>query len=143
MSTTWAKREEHAAQWKRWFLVDASEEILGRMAVRIANVLRGRDKPTYSPHVDTGDFVVVVNAEKVRVTGGKNHGKHYMFYSGYMGNERRRSLNEMRRRNPVFIVEHAVRGMLPKNRLADAMMKKLKVYAGPEHVHAAQNLQKM
>lgn len=138
MSTTLAKKEEHSAGQKQWFLFDASEQILGKMAVRIANILRGRNKPIYTPYVDTGDFVVVVNAEKVQVTGNKEH-KEYMFYSGYFGNERYRKLKDMRVRNPRFIIEHAVRCMLPKNRLADQMLKKLKVYAGPEHKHSAQN----
>ncbi|MDR3317101.1 MAG: 50S ribosomal protein L13 [Puniceicoccales bacterium] len=142
MGITWARKEQHGAQGKRWFLFDASEEILGRMAVRIANILRGRHRPTYTPHVDTGDFVVVVNAERVAVTGNKDTGKEYMFYSGYMGNERYRSLGQMRRRSARYAIEHAVRGMLPKNRLADEMMKKLKVYAGPTHKHGAQNPEK-
>jgi large subunit ribosomal protein L13 len=143
MDTTWAKKEEHALAGKRWFLFDASEEVLGRMAVRIANILRGRHLSVYSPHVDTGDYVVVVNAEKVRVTGSKEDGKKYMFYSGYMGNEKYRSVRDMRKRNPKYIIEHAVRGMLPKNRLAESMMGKLKVFIGPEHGHAAQNPQKI
>lgn len=137
MSTTLAKKEEHSAQQKQWFLFDASEQILGRMAVKIANILRGRHKPTYTPHVDTGDYVIVINAEKVQVTGNKEE-KEYMFYSGYFGNERYRKLKDMRVRNPRFLIENAVKGMLPKNRLAREMLKKLKVYAGPEHQHEAQ-----
>jgi large subunit ribosomal protein L13 len=139
MGTTLAKKEEHGAAGKQWFLFDAGEETLGRMAVRIANILRGRHRPTYTPHVDTGDYVVVINAERVQLSGSKEEGKEYMFYSGFMGNERHRNVATMRRRNPRFIVEHAVRGMLPKNRLARVMLKKLKVYAGPEHGHGAQN----
>ncbi|MDR2030399.1 MAG: 50S ribosomal protein L13 [Puniceicoccales bacterium] len=138
MATTWAKKEEHGAQQKRWFLFDASREHLGRMAVRIANILRGRHRPIYTPHVDTGEFVVVINAAQVQLTGAKEEKKRYMFYTGYMGNEYFRHVGDMRRHDPRFIVEHAVRGMLPKNRLAAAMLKKLKVYPGPEHGHAAQ-----
>lgn len=138
MNTTLAKKEQHDSNGKRWFLFDASEQILGRMAVKIADILRGRHRPTYTPHVDTGDFVVVINADRVQVTGDKEN-KQYMSYSGYLGNERYRKLKDLRAKNSRFIIEHAVRGMLPKNRLADQMMKKLKVYAGPEHAHAAQN----
>jgi large subunit ribosomal protein L13 len=138
MSTTLAKKEQHGAAQKRWYVVDASEENLGRLAVRVANVLRGRHHPLYTPHVDTGDFVIVINADKVRLTGAKELKKTYMFYSGYMGNESYRSVAEMRRRNPRFLIEHAVKGMLPKNRLADQMIRKLKVYGGVEHGHEAQ-----
>ncbi|MDR1437800.1 MAG: 50S ribosomal protein L13 [Puniceicoccales bacterium] len=139
MTTTLAKKEEHALSQKRWFLFDASSEVLGRMAVRIANILRGRHNPYYTPHVDTGDYVIVINAEKVLLTGNKNQRKNYMFYTGYMGNEWRRNASEMRKRNPRFLIEHAVKGMLPKNRLAEQMLKKLKVYAGANHEHQAQN----
>lgn len=138
MNTTLAKKEQHSANGKQWFLFDASEEILGRMAVKIANILRGRHRPTYTPHVDTGDFVVVINADRVQVSGDKEN-KEYMSYSGYLGNERYRKLKDLRHKNSRFIIEHAVRGMLPKNRLADQMLKKLKVYGGPDHAHAAQN----
>ncbi|MDR3117698.1 MAG: 50S ribosomal protein L13 [Puniceicoccales bacterium] len=136
--TTLAKKEEHGANGKRWFLFDAEKEPLGRMAVRIANILRGRHRPIYTPHVDTGEFVVVVNAARVRVSGDKEN-RRYMFYTGHMGNEYFRRIRDMRQRNPRFIVEHAVRCMLPRNRLAAAMMKKLKVYPGPEHGHGAQH----
>jgi large subunit ribosomal protein L13 len=138
MSTTLAKKELHGPGQKKWFLFDAGEEILGRMAVRIADILRGKDRATYTPHVDTGNFVVVINAEKVKISGDGENGE-YMSYSGFMGGEKYRTVGEMRRKNPRFIVEHAVRGMMPKNRLAQTMLKKLKVYAGPEHPHAAQN----
>lgn len=124
-----------------WFVVDASGEVLGRLSVKIANVLRGRNKPTYTPHTDTGDFVIVVNAEKITVSGKKEEQKKYMFYSGWVGNEKYRSLKVMREKNPAFIIEHAVKGMLPKNRLARQMLKKLKIYIGPEHPHSAQNPQ--
>ena len=124
-----------------WFVVDASGEVLGRLSVKIANVLRGRHKPTYTPHTDTGDFVIVVNAEKIAVSGKKEEQKQYMFYSGWVGNEKYVSLKVMREKNPAFIIEHAVKGMLPKNRLARQMLKKLKIYTGPEHPHSAQNPQ--
>ena len=119
--------------------MDASDKVLGRMSVKIADILRGRHKPIYTPHMDTGDFVVVINAEKVAVTGNKEEQKLYMFYSGYVGNEKYRSLADFREKRPDFIIEHAVKGMLPKNRLARQMLKKLKIYAGPEHPHEAQN----
>lgn len=138
MKTLLAKKEEVQP---KWFVVDASGQVLGRLAVRIANTLRGRHKPTYTPHVDTGDFVVVLNAEKVLLTGKKEEQNEYMFFNGYVGRERFTSLEEMRRRHPEFILEHAVRGMLPKNRLARRMITKLKVYTGAEHPHAAQNPQ--
>lgn len=119
--------------------MDASDKVLGRMSVKIADILRGRHKPIYTPHMDTGDFVVVINAEKVAVTGNKEEQKLYMFYSGYVGNEKYRSLADFREKRPDFIIEHAVKGMLPKNRLARQMLKKLKIYAGPDHPHEAQN----
>lgn len=138
MKTILAKKEDVQP---KWFVVDASGQVLGRLAVRIANTLRGRNKTTYTPHVDTGDFVVVVNAEKVVLTGKKEEQNSYMFFNGFVGRERHLSLEEMRKRHPEFIIEHAVKGMLPKNRLARRMITKLKVYAGAEHPHAAQNPQ--
>lgn len=135
MKTSLAKKEDHLSQW---FVVDASQFVLGRLAVRIANILRGRHKAIYTPHTDTGDFVVVLNADKIRVTGKKEE-KTYMAYSGYMGGARYRTLAEYRQKRPEFILWHAVKGMLPKNRLADAMIKKLKIYTGTEHPHKAQN----
>jgi large subunit ribosomal protein L13 len=138
VKTTLAKKEELE---RNWFVVDASEKILGRMAVKIANVLRGRHKPIYTPHVDAGDFVVVVNAEKVALSGNKEEQKQYMFYSGYVGNEKYRSVADFRAKRPTFIIENAVKGMMPKNRLARQMLKKLKIYAGPDHPHEAQNPQ--
>tara|TARA_Y100001968_G_C19188742_1_gene634121 strand:+ start:354 stop:833 length:480 start_codon:yes stop_codon:yes gene_type:complete len=136
VKTTLPKKEELE---RKWFVVDASDKVLGRMSVKIADILRGRHKPIYTPHMDTGDFVVVVNAEKVAVTGNKEEQKLYMFYSGYVGNEKYRSLADFREKRPDFIIEHAVKGMLPKNRLARQMLKKLKIYAGPDHPHEAQN----
>lgn len=135
MKTFLAKKEDVKP---KWFVVDASGQVLGRLAVRIANVLRGRHRATYTPSVDTGDFVVVLNAEKVLLTGKKEEQNEYMFFNGFVGRERYRSLEEMRARHPEFIIEHAVKGMLPKNRLARRMITKLKVYAGAEHPHAAQ-----
>jgi large subunit ribosomal protein L13 len=137
MKTTLVKRVN--MDEKKWFLVDATKGPLGRVAVKIANILRGRHKVTYTPHMDDGDFVVVVNADKVRLTGKKNEDKNYMFYSMYQGNEKRFSAKAMRTRRPCFLLEHAVKGMLPKNRLASVMLKKLKIYAGESHPHVAQN----
>ena len=136
MKTFLAKKEDVKPQW---YVVDASNQVLGRLSVKVANILRGRNKPIYTPHVDTGDFVVVINADKVVLTGKKTEQKDYMFFSGFVGNEKHRSVADMQARQPKFVVEHAVRGMLPKNRLARQMMTKLKVYAGPEHPHEAQN----
>ena len=122
-----------------WYLVDAEGRTLGRLATQIADVLRGKGKPQYTPHVDTGDFVVVVNAEKVRVTGNKLEQKVYYRHSGYPGGLRERTLAEQLARRPEEVLRKAVRGMLPKNRLAAAQLRKLRIYAGPEHPHAAQN----
>lgn len=125
----------------KWYVVDAEGQVLGRLATKIANILRGRHRPTYTPHADTGDCVVVINADKIVVTGRKEEQKQYMFYSGYFGNEKYVKLKEFRKRRPEFIIEHAVKGMMPRNRLANAQMKKLKIYAGAEHPHAAQEPQ--
>ena len=122
-----------------WYLVDAEGETLGRLATEIAEVLRGKRKPAYTPHVDTGDFVVVVNAEKIHVTGNKLEQKIYYRHSGYPGGLRQRTLAEQLQRRPEEVIRKAVKGMLPKNRLAAAQLRKLKVYAGPEHPHGAQN----
>jgi large subunit ribosomal protein L13 len=135
MKTTLAKPETTTHDWK---IVDATDQILGRIAVDIANALRGRHKPTYTPHVDTGDYVIVTNAEKIKLTGNKEEQKKYMFYSGYMGNEKYRSVADFREKRPEFIIQNAVKGMLPKNKLASQMLKKLKVYKGSEHPHEAQ-----
>ncbi len=136
MKTFLAKKE---TVQPKWHIIDAEGQVLGRLAVKVANVLRGRHKPTYTPHVDTGDYVIVINAEKIVVTGKKEEQNSYMFFSGYIGGESYRSFKEQRVRNPQFIIEHAVKGMLPKNRLARQMLKKLRVFAGPEHKHEAQN----
>lgn len=123
----------------KWRLIDADGVVLGRLAVKVANLLRGRHKAAYTPHVDTGDYVVVINAEKIAVTGKKEEQNRYMFFSGYVGGESYRKFSEMRARHPEFIIEHAVKGMLPKNRLARRMLTKLRVFAGPNHPHEAQN----
>jgi large subunit ribosomal protein L13 len=122
-----------------WYLVDAEGRTLGRLATQIAELLRGKGKPQYTPHIDTGDFVVVVNAEKVRVTGNKLEQKVYYRHSGYPGGLRERTLAEQLARRPEEVLRRAVRGMLPKNRLAAAQLRKLRIYAGPDHPHAAQN----
>ena len=134
MKTTIAKKDEQ----KQWYVVDATDQVLGRLAVKIANVLRGRHKPIYTPNIDCGDHVVVINADKIRVTGKKEDKKEYMFYSGYVGGEKYEKLSEFRARRPEYIIEAAVKGMLPKNKLARDMFLKLHVYAGAEHPHAAQ-----
>ena len=123
---------------RRWYVVDAEGETLGRLATRIADTLRGKGKPEYTPHVDTGDFVIVVNAEKVAVTGKKLDQKMYYRHSGYPGGLRERSLRSQLERQPAEVVRKAVKGMLPRNRLSRAQLTKLKVYAGPGHPHEAQ-----
>jgi large subunit ribosomal protein L13 len=140
MKTYLAKKE---TVQPKWYLVDAEGKVLGRLAVKIANILRGRNKPTYTPSVDTGDFVVVINAAKVVLTGKKEEQNSYMSFSGFVGGEKYRKLSEMRAHRPEFIIEHAVKGMLPKNRLAAKMLTKLRVFAGPEHKHTAQNPEKI
>jgi large subunit ribosomal protein L13 len=124
-----------------WHLVDAEGKTLGRLAAELARRLRGKHKPQYTPHVDTGDYIVVVNAEKVRVTGTKLENKMYHRHTGYIGNLRSTSLSDMLARHPERVLEIAVKGMMPRNPLGRAMFKKLKVYAGPEHRHAAQQPQ--
>jgi large subunit ribosomal protein L13 len=128
---------------RNWLVVDANGKTLGRMATQIADVLRGKRKPEYTPHIDTGDFVVVVNAEKVHVTGNKRKDKRYYRHSGYPGGLRSRSFEEMQARRPEEIIRLAVKGMLPRNRLARKQITKLKIYAGPEHPHVAQKPQPM
>ena len=124
-----------------WLVVDAEDKILGRLATEIARRLRGKHKPEYTPHVDTGDFIIVVNAEKVRVTGNKTSDKIYYRHSGYPGGIKAISFEHLRDSHPERIIERAVKGMLPRNSLGRAMFKKLKVYAGPEHPHSAQQPQ--
>mgnify|MGYP006278859097 CR=1 FL=1 len=124
---------EHA-----WFVVDASNRVVGRLASEIARVLRGKHKPTYTPHMDTGDHVIVVNADQVQFTGTKEQDKEYLNYSGYPGGDHRESPEEVRADRPTKIIERAVKGMLPQGPLGRKMLKKLKVYAGPDHPHDAQ-----
>lgn len=126
---------------RQWWVVDASDQTLGRLATRIATLLEGKHKPIYSPHIDTGDHVVVVNAGRVRVTGNKLIQKRYYRHSGYPGGLKEESLQALLARKPELVIERAVKGMLPQNRLGRAMMKKLKVYSGTEHPHQAQQPQ--
>ena len=128
---------------RNWLVVDANGKTLGRMATQIADALRGKRKPTYTPHVDTGDFVVVVNAQKIAVTGNKRAGKLYHRHSGYPGGLRTRTFEQMIERRPEEIIRLAVKGMMPRNRLARKQLTKLKVYAGPDHPHVAQKPQPM
>jgi len=140
MKTPMAKRGEITP---RWYLVNAEREVLGRAAVRIATILQGKHRPTWTPHVDTGDYVVVINAEKIQATGKKDNEKVYQWFTGWPGGRKTRSLNEMRARLPEDILRLAVRRMLPKNRLGRLMLKKLKIYPGPEHPHDAQKPEPM
>src|SRR3712207_4882946 len=128
---------------RNWLLVDAEGQTLGRLATQIADALRGKRKPAYTPHVDTGDFVVVINAEKISVTGQKRQEKMYYRHSGYPGGLKSRTLNDMLERRPEEVIRLAVKGMLPKNRLGRKQLTKLKYYAGPDHPHAAQQPQPM
>lgn len=123
---------------RKWYVVDATGKTLGRLSVQIANILRGKHRPTFTPHVDTGDFVIVVNAEKIRVTGKKADQMVYQRYSGYPGGLKEIPYRQMLERHPERILEHAVKGMLPHNRLGRSVYGKLRVYAGPDHPHAAQ-----
>ena len=123
----------------KWYVIDAEDKTLGKIAAEIAMILRGKKKPIYTPHVDCGDYVVVVNAEKVAVTGKKENQKIYRSHSGYPGGLKETTLAELRAKKPEEIIRHAVKGMMPKGKLGRQMFKKLKVYAGPEHPHAAQN----
>ena len=127
-----------ATRERNWLVVDANGQTLGRLATQIADALRGKRKPEYTPHCDTGDFVIVVNAEKISVTGNKRQEKRYYRHSGYPGGLRSRTLAEMLDRRPEEVIRKAVKGMLPRNRLGRRQITKLKVYAGPEHPHAAQ-----
>lgn len=140
MKTVSAKKEDVKHDW---FVVDATDLTLGRLATRIATILRGKHKPIYTPHVDTGDFVVVVNAEKIRLTGKKGDDKMYHYHTGWVGGVVSRTAKQLRESRPEKLIENAVRGMLPKNVLGRQMGKKLKVYAGGEHPHAAQKPQQM
>jgi large subunit ribosomal protein L13 len=140
LRTDYSKPEEIQAQ-RNWYVVDAQDFILGRLATNVARILRGKHKPNFAPHQDVGDFVIVVNAEKVKVTGKKADQKYYFHHSGYPGGEKLVPYRRMQEKHPERIIEHAVRLMLPKNALGRKMIKKLKVYAGAEHPHQAQNPQ--
>ena len=123
---------------RKWHVIDADGAVLGRLAAQVADILRGKNKPTFTPHLDAGDFVVVINAEKVAVTGKKETQKEFMTYSGWKGGERFRTVAEIRAKHPEKLITHAVKGMVPKNRLGRVLMTKLKVYKGSEHPHSAQ-----
>lgn len=123
---------------RKWYLIDAEGEVLGRLATKIANILRGKNKPEYTPHVDTGDFVIVINAEKVVLTGKKETDKIYYHHTGFPGGLKSASVKEVREKAPEKLIENAVKGMLPHNTLGDEQFQKLKVYAGSKHPHAAQ-----
>ncbi|MCX6891820.1 MAG: 50S ribosomal protein L13 [Verrucomicrobiota bacterium] len=126
---------------RKWHVIDANGAVLGRLAAQVANVLRGKNKPVYTAHLDAGDFVVVINAEKVAVTGKKETDKKFMSYSGWKGGEKYRSVAQVRASQPEKLIMHAVRGMVPKNRLGRVLMTKLKVYKGDQHPHSAQQPQ--
>src|SRR5216117_2468219 len=123
---------------RKWHVVDADGAVLGRLAAQVADILRGKNKPVFTPHLDAGDFVVVINAEKVVLTGKKETQKKFMSYSGWKGGERFRTVAEVRARHPEKLIMHAVKGMIPKNRLGDQLLTKLKVYKGDRHPHEAQ-----
>ena len=123
---------------RKWHVINADGAVLGRLAAQVANILRGKNKPVYTPHLDAGDFVVVINAEKVVVTGKKETNKRYMTYSGWKGGEKYTSVEQLRARQPEKLITRAVRGMVPKNRLGRVLLTKLKVYKGDKHPHAAQ-----
>ena len=135
MNTSHARKEDVV---KQWYLIDANDRVLGRLASKIANILRGKDKAIFSPHVDTGDFVIVVNAEKVKLTGDKLQGKVYYHHSGYPGGIKAITAEKLLAKKPEELLRRAVKGMLPKNKLGRKIFKKLKVYAGPQHEHEAQ-----
>ncbi len=136
MKTFSAKKEEFT---RKWYLIDAQNQVLGKVAEQAARLLRGKDKPQFTPHVDCGDHVIIINAEKVVLTGKKEDRKTYTSYSGYVGGQKTETVRQVRQRHPELIVERAVRGMIPHNRLGREIYRKLRVYAGPEHQHEAQN----
>ncbi len=135
MKTFSAKANEVS---RNWWIIDAKDQVLGQVAVKAANLLRGKEKPIYTTHVDTGDYVVVINAEKVRLTGKKENQKTYMSYSGFIGGHKTENVKARRERHPELLVERAIRGMIPHNKLGRAVYRKLKVYKGNLHPHAAQ-----
>jgi len=136
MNRTYSAKEQEIE--KKWFVVDAEDQVLGRLASEVAHRLRGKHKPVFTPHADTGDYIIVINAEKIRLTGDKLDKKKYYRYSGYLGGMKEISARKQLDKKPEELIKHAVRGMLPKNSLGKRQGKKLKVYAGPEHPHEAQ-----
>ena len=128
---------------KNWVLIDAENKILGRLATEVASILRGKNKPSFTPHLDTGDNVIIINAEKVKLTGAKSEDKDYFKHSQYPGGEKFVNIKKFMEKNPAFVIEHAVKGMLPKNRLGRKVFKNLKVYAGTDHPHEAQQPEKI
>ena len=140
MKTYYAKPQEVE---REWVLIDAEDQVLGRVATKAATILKGKHKPQYTPHVDTGDFVGIVNADKIRVTGAKTTDKVYSRHTGYPGGLKQETFEEAMAKHPERVIEHAVKGMLPKNTLGRAMGKKLKVYVGPDHPHTAQQPRKI
>ncbi len=138
MKTFSAKASEVS---RRWWLIDAEDQVLGHVAVKAANLLRGKEKMTFTPHVDTGDFVIVINADKVRVSGKKEEQKSFMSFSGYVGGHKSENVRARRARHPELLIERAVRGMIPHNRLGRSVYRKLKVYRGASHPHTAQQPQ--
>ena len=140
MKTFYAKPQEVE---REWVIIDAEDQVLGRVATKAAQILRGKHKPQYTPHVDTGDFVIIINADKIRVTGTKAATKEYYRHSGYPGGLKKETFTEAMTKHPERVIEHAVKGMLPKGTLGRAQAKKLKVYCGAEHPHAAQKPRKI
>lgn len=140
---TYIAREQEIIDSKRWYLVDAEDQVLGRLASKIARILIGKNKPIYSPHQDVGDFVIVVNADKIALTGRKMQTKTYFRHSGYIGGEKVTPISSVMKHHPEKVVESAVKRMMPKNALGRRMFKKLKVYAGPDHPHKAQQPQEL
>ncbi len=138
MKTTFANKETSKP---RWFLVDADGVVLGRLAATVANIIRGKNKPDFTPHADAGDFVVVINAGKVRLTGKKEVQKSYMTFSGYVGGHRSETVASIRARRPQLLIERAIKGMVPHTRLGRSQLRKVKIYPGLEHPHKAQQLQ--
>jgi len=136
MNRTYSAKEKEIE--KKWFVIDAEDQVLGRLASEVARRLRGKHKPVFTPHADTGDYIIVINADKVKMTGDKLDSKKYYRYSGYLGGLKEISARKQMDKKPEEIIKHAVRGMLPKNSLGKRQGKKLKVYAGPEHPHSAQ-----
>jgi large subunit ribosomal protein L13 len=135
MKTGFVKKENVE---RKWYVIDAKDQILGRLAAEIARRLRGKHKPTYTPHIDTGDYIIVVNADKIRLTGNKLEKKIYYRHTGYPGGLKSITAGKLLQRKPERVLEHAVKGMLPKNKLGRRMYKKMKIYAGPDHPHEAQ-----